>query len=49
MPDPQETEKSDPDLQEIRIRILLSSSKSSKKNLDFYGFVTSFGLFIFEK
>jgi hypothetical protein len=27
------------------IRILLSSSKSSKKNLDSYCFVTSFGLF----
>ncbi len=26
----------------------LSSSKNSKKNLDFYCFVTSFGLFIFE-
>ncbi len=29
--------------------ILLSSSKNSKKNLDSYCFVTSFGLFIFEK
>jgi hypothetical protein len=29
--------------------ILLSSSKNSKKNLDSYFFVTSFGLFIFEK
>jgi hypothetical protein len=29
--------------------ILLSSSKNSKKNLDPYCFVTSFGLFIFEK
>jgi hypothetical protein len=29
--------------------ILLSSSKNSKKNLVFYSFVTSFGLFIFEK
>ncbi len=28
--------------------ILLSSSKTSKKNLDFYCFVTSFELFIFE-
>jgi hypothetical protein len=27
--------------------ILLSSSKNSKKNLDSYCFVTSFGLFIF--
>ncbi len=27
-----------------RIRILLASSKNSKKNLDFYCFVTSFGL-----
>ncbi len=32
----------------IRIRILLSASKNSKKNLDSYCFVTSFGLFIFE-
>ncbi len=32
-----------------RIRILLSSSKNSKKNLDSYCLVTSFGLFIFEK
>ncbi len=32
-----------------RIRILLSSIKNCKKNLDFYCFVTSFGLFIFEK
>jgi hypothetical protein len=29
--------------------ILLSSSKNSKKNLPFECFVTSFGLFIFEK
>ncbi len=29
--------------------ILPSSSKNSKKNLDSYCFVTSFGLFIFEK
>jgi hypothetical protein len=28
---------------------LPSSSKNSKKNLDSYCFVTSFGLFIFEK
>ncbi len=33
----------------VRIRILLSSSKNSKKNLDSYCFVTSFGLFIFKK
>jgi hypothetical protein len=33
----------------IRIQILLSSSKNSKKNLDSYYLVTSFGLFIFEK
>jgi hypothetical protein len=33
----------------IRIRILLSSSKNSKKKLDSYCFVTSFGLFTFEK
>jgi hypothetical protein len=31
------------------VRILLASSKNSKKNLDYYCFVTSFGLFIFEK
>jgi hypothetical protein len=29
-------------------RILLSSSKIERKNLDFFCFVTSFGLFIFE-
>jgi hypothetical protein len=29
--------------------ILLSPNKNSKKNLDSYCFVTSFGLFIFEK
>jgi hypothetical protein len=33
----------------IRLRILISSSKNSKKNLDSYCFVTSFGLFVFEK
>ncbi len=33
----------------VWIRILLSSSKTSKKNLDSSCFVTSFGLFIFEK
>ncbi len=33
----------------IRIRILLSLSKTSKKNLDFYCFVTSFWLFLLEK
>ncbi len=33
----------------IRIRILLSLSKFSKKNLDLYSFVTSFWLFIYEK
>ncbi len=33
----------------IRLRILLSLSKNSKKNLDFYCFVTSVWLFIFEK
>ncbi len=32
-----------------RIRILLSLSKNSKKNLELYSFVTSFWLFIFEK
>jgi hypothetical protein len=31
------------------IQILLASSKISKKNLDSYCFVTSLGLFIFEK
>jgi hypothetical protein len=31
------------------IRILLSSSKNSKKNLDSYYIVSSFGLFFFEK
>ncbi len=34
---------------EAWIRIHLSSSKNSKKNLDFYCLVTSFWLFIFEK
>ncbi len=33
----------------IRIRILLSSSKNSKKNIDSYCVVTSLWLFIFEK
>jgi hypothetical protein len=33
----------------LRIRVLLSSSKTSKKNIYSYCFVTSFGLFIFEK
>ncbi len=33
----------------MRIRILLSLSKNSTKNLDFYCIVTSFWLFIFEK
>jgi hypothetical protein len=32
-----------------RIRILLSASKNSKKNIDSYCFVTSLWLFIFEK
>ncbi len=32
----------------IRIRIFQLLSKNSKKNLDFYSFLTSFGLFIFE-
>jgi hypothetical protein len=31
-----------PLVREVRIRILLSSSKNSKKNLDSYSFVTSF-------
>jgi hypothetical protein len=35
-------------LSEVWIRILLSSSKKSKKNLDSYCLVTSFRLFIFE-
>jgi hypothetical protein len=38
----------DPHQSILWIRILLSSSKNSKKNLDSYCFVTSFGLFIFE-
>jgi hypothetical protein len=42
-PDPDLAPDLDPSI------ILLSSSKISKKNLDFYCFVTSFGLFIFEK
>ncbi len=33
----------------IRIRLLLSSNKNSKKNLDFYSFVTFLGLFVFEE
>jgi hypothetical protein len=33
----------------IRIRILQSSCKKVRKNLDSYCLVTSFGLFIFEK
>ncbi len=33
----------------LRLRILPSSSKNSKKNLDFYCFVTSLWLFIFEE
>ncbi len=33
----------------IRVWILLSLSKNSKENLDFYCFVTSFWLFTFEK
>jgi hypothetical protein len=33
----------------VWIRILLSSRNNSKKNLDSYCFVTSFGLFIFDK
>ncbi len=36
-------------LSEVWIRILLSSSESSKKNLDSYCFVTSLWLFILEK
>jgi hypothetical protein len=40
----------DPILLWIRFfRILLSSCKNSKKNLDSYWFVTSLRLFIFEK
>jgi hypothetical protein len=38
----------DPDLR-ILIRILLSSCKNSKKNLDFFYFVTLFDFFLFEK
>ncbi len=33
----------------LRMRILLSSSKKNEKNFDFYCFVTSLWLFIFEK
>ncbi len=33
----------------VRIQILPSSSKNSKKNLDFYCFLTSLLLFIFEE
>jgi len=32
----------------VRLRILLSPAKKSKKNLDSNSFVTSFWLFIFE-
>ncbi len=39
----------DPDPLVRGIRILQSFSKNSKKNLDFYFFVTSFLLYIFEK
>jgi hypothetical protein len=42
-PDPDPPPDPDPSI------ILLSSSKNSKKNLDSYCFVTSFGRFIFEK
>ncbi len=42
-PDPALAPDPDPSI------ILLSSSKNSEKNLDSYCFVTSFGLFIFEK
>jgi hypothetical protein len=35
-------------LVEARIRILLSSSKNRKKNLDSYSFLTSLWLFIFK-
>jgi hypothetical protein len=41
--DPDPPPDSDPSI------ILLSSSKNSKENLDSYCFVTSFGLFSFEK
>jgi len=47
LPDPDPLVKSmDPDPDPSII--FLSSSKNSKKNLDSYCFVTSFGLFIFE-
>ncbi len=39
----------DPDPDPDHSIILLSSNKNSKKNLDCYCFVTSFGLFIFVK
>jgi hypothetical protein len=42
-PDPNPAPDSDPSI------IILSSSKNSKKHLDSYCFVTSFGLFIFCK
>jgi hypothetical protein len=46
LPDPDPLVKGmDPDPDPI----ILSASKNSKKNLDSYCFVTSFGLFIFEK
>jgi hypothetical protein len=48
LPDPDPLAKGmDPD--PAPDRILLSSNKNSKKNLDSYCFVTSFGLSIFEK
>jgi hypothetical protein len=40
---------SDPSMDPDHSIILLSLSKNSKKNLDSYCFVTSFGLFIFVK
>jgi hypothetical protein len=46
--DPPVTDMDPDSLIWIRIRILLSSSKNSKKSLDSYCLVTSFGPFAFE-
>jgi hypothetical protein len=44
LPDPDPVRGMDPI--RIRIRILLSASKNSKKNLDSYCLLTSFGIFM---
>jgi hypothetical protein len=50
LPDPDPSVRDmDPDPDPDPSAILLLSSKYSKKNLDFFCFVASFGLFIFEK